>query len=122
MMVMVDMKTRMAARGQDQPPENLRNTRRQRRLQVLKDVNSGRQQMVSVVPSDEKYRAVLKHLPSGIAFRKDGGALWPNDKFTQRRLRDGSVKLEAVKKEEKAEDTKPAASSTSAPRSTAPSA
>jgi hypothetical protein len=115
---MVDMKTRMAARGKDQPPENMRNQRRQRRMQVLKDANSGRQQMVGVVPGDEKYRAVLKHLPSGIAFRKDGGALWPNDKFTQRRLRDGSVKLAPEKKEE----TKPAASSTSAPRSTSPSA
>lgn len=97
---MVDMKTRMAARGQDQPPENLRNQRRQRRLQVLKDARGDRANMVHVVPTDEKHRAVLKHLPSGIAFRKEGGALWPNDKFTQRRLRDGSVKIAQEKKEE----------------------
>ena len=111
---MVDMKTRMAARGQDQPPENLRNTPRQRRLQVLKDARGERANMVHVVPADEKYRGVLKHLPSGIGFRKDGGALWPNDKFTQRRLRDGSVKLEA-QQEEKKDEPKRTTSSAPAP-------
>jgi hypothetical protein len=35
----------------------------------------------------------LKHIPSGIGFRETGPAAWPRDQFTQRRVRDGSVKL-----------------------------
>ena len=94
-------------RGRDQAAasvnENPRNSRRKRRMQVLKDARGDRG-TVRVVPRDEQMRAVLKHQPSGIAFRKEGGVEWPNDRFTQKRLRDGSVKLEPSKKEPSTED------------------
>ena len=48
---------------------------------------------IRVVPVDESKRAILKH-PSGARFRVEGSAEWPNDRFTQRRLADGDVKLE----------------------------
>jgi hypothetical protein len=87
-------------RGRDQAAasvnENPRNSRRKRRMQVLKDARGDRG-TVRVVPRDDAMRAVLKHQPSGIAFRKEGGMEWPNDRFTQKRLRDGSVKLEPKK-------------------------
>jgi hypothetical protein len=47
---------------------------------------------VRVVP-EEKYRKVLKHLPSGIGFSAEGHANWPFDNFTKRRLREGAVKF-----------------------------
>lgn len=49
---------------------------------------------VRVEPTTEAYRDVLKH-PNGMAFRKEGSVEWPFDQFTQRRLRDGSIKIVA---------------------------
>jgi len=48
---------------------------------------------IRVEPRDEDMRRVLKHQPSGIGFRSIGSVEWPDDSFTRRRLRDGSVKL-----------------------------
>ena len=46
---------------------------------------------VRVTPRDDDMRRVLKH-PNGMAFRDDGGSVeWPLDRFTRRRIRDGSV-------------------------------
>jgi hypothetical protein len=101
---MVDVRMRP---GQSQPapeqaPEqakvNPRHARRNRRLQALKDARPVKG-TVRVVPTNDKFRGVLKHIPSGKGFSASGGATWPNDKFTQRRLRDGSVKLEEAKQE-----------------------
>jgi hypothetical protein len=107
---MVDTKTNIAGRsgtrGNDPVNENPRNATRKRRLQVLKDARGDRSS-IRVVPRDDKIRAVLKHQPSGIAFRKEGGAAWPNDRFTQRRLRDGSVKLEPKQEQEDKSQKKP---------------
>lgn len=47
---------------------------------------------VRVVPAKEEYR-VLKHPTTGIAFQPTGSTEWPYDRFTQRRLGDGSIKL-----------------------------
>jgi hypothetical protein len=44
---------------------------------------------VRVVPQ-KKYRAVLKHPRAG-GFPAEGGKEWPDDRFTKRRLADGSV-------------------------------
>jgi hypothetical protein len=44
-----------------------------------------------VEPTEEKWR-VLKH-PSGARFRSSGSAEWPNDDFTHRRLRAGTIRL-----------------------------
>ena len=66
--------------------------RRQDRLAKLKPVRTV-PSTVHVVPTQEEYRGVLKH-PRGQPFRESGGADWPNDRFTTRRLADGSVKLD----------------------------
>jgi hypothetical protein len=53
---------------------------------------------VRVVPADgegftaDDMRRLLKH-PSAGGFRSSGDIEWPNDTFTKRRLREGSVKL-----------------------------
>jgi hypothetical protein len=61
---------------------------------------------VKVDPRDDDVRKYIKHLPSGRGFPASGPALWPNDNFTARRLRDGSVKLA---KEDNKKDEKPKA-------------
>ena len=40
---------------------------------------------IRVVPRNDDMRRVLKHPTSG-GFRASGGATWPNDRFTKRRL------------------------------------
>jgi hypothetical protein len=49
---------------------------------------------VRVEPTNEALRHVLQH-PNGMAFRAQGSIEWPFDRFTQRRLRDGSIKIVA---------------------------
>jgi hypothetical protein len=49
---------------------------------------------IRVVPKDDVLRKLLKHPANGVGFRPEGGIEWPNDRFTQRRLRDGDVMLE----------------------------
>lgn len=116
---MVDMKTSMRGREQSQAQvqvnENPRNANRKRRLQVLKDAHAGRGS-IRVVPKNEKLRAVLKHQPSGIGFRAEGGVEWPNDRFTQRRLRDGDIKIEVAKPQEEKKPEKRASSQQSPER------
>jgi len=38
-------------------------------------------------------RRILKHPVTGMRFRSTGSVEWPNDSFTQRRLRSGSITL-----------------------------
>ena len=45
---------------------------------------------VRVEPANDDLRRVLRH-PRGRGFPDEGAALWPDDTFTHRRLRDGSV-------------------------------
>ena len=52
----------------------------------------GRRPGIRVEPRDDDMRRLLKH-PSGIRFRPEGSVEWPDDQFTQRRIRDGSVKV-----------------------------
>jgi hypothetical protein len=47
---------------------------------------------VRVEPTNEALRHVLRH-PNGMAFRPQGSVEWPLDRWTQRRLRDGSIKV-----------------------------
>lgn len=58
---------------------------------------------VRVEPTEEMYR-VLKH-PNGMAFRPEGSVEWPNDRFTQRRVAEGSIKIveEATGRQERHE-------------------
>jgi hypothetical protein len=45
-----------------------------------------------VWPKDENIRRLIYHpAGSGIRFRKDGPADWPDDSYTARRIRDGDV-------------------------------
>lgn len=48
---------------------------------------------IRVVPANDAMRRLLKH-PSRGAFPRTGGVEWPNDKYTKRRLADGSVTRE----------------------------
>jgi hypothetical protein len=47
---------------------------------------------VRVEPTSEEYRAAIKH-PNGMRFRGQGTAEWPNDRFTQRRIADGAIRI-----------------------------
>lgn len=53
---------------------------------------------VRVVPRDDDVRRLVAHPHAG-AFRAEGGATWPNDRFTTRRLAEGSITLEGEKHE-----------------------
>ena len=54
-----------------------------------------------VIPANEELRRILKH-PNGMPFRSEGSVEWPLDKFTQRRLREGAIKLAEGEKKEAA--------------------
>ena len=54
---------------------------------------------VRVVPTSDALRRVLMH-PSGRKLRATGSTEWPMDKFTARRLAEGSIKIEDGKKED----------------------
>jgi hypothetical protein len=83
---MVDVKTEVMTPGQ----------RAKARLQRAKDMK--KIEGVRVLPNsgegftEEQMRRLLKH-PSAGGFRSTGDIEWPNDTFTKRRLRDGSIKL-----------------------------
>jgi hypothetical protein len=51
-----------------------------------------------VNPKDDDMRRVLKH-PGGIAFPATGSVEWPYDKFTRKRIADGSVTVEDKRQE-----------------------
>jgi hypothetical protein len=53
---------------------------------------------VRVTPANDDMRRLLKHPRAG-GFRSEGSMEWPNDRFTQRRLRDGDIKIEEKKEE-----------------------
>jgi hypothetical protein len=79
-MIMVEVKSQLTSRQQRQAA----------REEQRKAANPG-VPGIRVVPAKEEYR-VLKH-PTGVAFQPTGSTEWPNDRFTQRRLGDGSIKL-----------------------------
>jgi hypothetical protein len=64
-----------------------------------------RRPRVRVVPANETLRKILKH-PTGVAFRDEGAVEWPHDRFTRRRLADGSIKLEEKKEQAKPQHEK----------------
>src|SRR6516165_509491 len=82
---------RRAAMGQRAvPPE---------RLALMKAMN--KIPGVRVVPVREELRSILKH-PNGVRLRREGSVEWPNDRFTQRRIADGDIKIVEPDKEENA--------------------
>lgn len=62
--------------------------------------------MVRVVPNDDAMRRLLKH-PAAGGFRAQGAANWPNDRYTKRRLEEGSIKLESDEKKHEGDKPKP---------------
>jgi len=69
--------------------------RKEARDARLREIKSGAAvPTVKVVPSKEEYRKYLKHGVTGVGFTEQGSVEWPNDQFTKRRIRDGSVALE----------------------------
>ncbi|MCA1452132.1 hypothetical protein I6F35_02745 [Bradyrhizobium sp. BRP22] len=76
--------------------------RKQRQNERLAKLRAFKPKGVRVVPASDELRKVLKH-PNGMGFRPEGSSEWPNDRFTKRRIADGSVTLEqsGMKSEEK---------------------
>jgi hypothetical protein len=73
------------------------------RLKAMREANKIPGIRVEAV-SEEKRS--LKHVPTGRRLRATGSTEWPNDRFTQRRLADGDIKLAEEKLEHA--DEKPA--------------
>jgi hypothetical protein len=69
----------------------VRGQRMRQRMERLRDAAS--RPVIQVVPSNDKMRRLLRHPHAG-GFRAEGGAAWPHDRFTKRRLADGSIKRE----------------------------
>ena len=63
---------------------------------------------VRVEPTSEALRYALRH-PNGMAFRATGDVEWPLDKFTNRRLADGSIRIVADVNPEGRTEQQPAA-------------
>jgi hypothetical protein len=51
---------------------------------------------IRVEPRDETMRRLLRHPKAG-RFRASGSIEWPDDRYTRKRLNDGSIKLAVVK-------------------------
>lgn len=51
-----------------------------------------RRPRVRVEPASDELRRVLRH-PNGMGFRSEGSVEWPMDRFTRRRLAEGSIKV-----------------------------
>jgi hypothetical protein len=74
---------------------------------------------IRVEPRDDDMRRVMKHPRAG-AFRSSGSREWPNDRFTQKRIADGSVKVAAAEEKSVAEDKSRGQERREERRSTAP--
>jgi hypothetical protein len=79
--------------------ENAKNNGMSERAKFLKARNdrvrelTPKRPMLQVEPTKDDYRKYLKH-PNGTKFpQNSGSALWPQDRFTRRRIADGSVKV-----------------------------
>ena len=74
---------------------------RQQRIKARRELMARlmpRYPAVRVNPKDDDMRRLVKH-PSGIAFPATGSVEWPYDKFTRKRLADGSVTVEDKRQE-----------------------
>jgi hypothetical protein len=78
---------------------NPQTPRGQRQQENLERLRANQPQGVRVVPgehpsmSEEQIRKNIKHPRNNITFRSSGSVEWPNDRFTQKQLRAGVVKL-----------------------------
>ena len=72
-------------------PQSERKKRIAARQEMLKS-RSPKARVVRVEPANENLRRILKH-PNGGRFQESGSAEWPLDRFTKKRIADGSVKV-----------------------------
>ncbi|KYK50059.1 hypothetical protein A1D31_22365 [Bradyrhizobium liaoningense] len=70
---------------------SLRGLRTKQRMEVMRSAKAS--QGVRVVPANDDVRRLMKHPGSG-GFPASGAATWPEDRFTKRRLADGSITAE----------------------------
>jgi hypothetical protein len=70
---------------------SLRGLRQRERMEKIREA---RPAGVRVTPANDEMRRLLKHPKSG-GFRKEGSVEWPDDRFTKRRLADGSITRES---------------------------
>jgi hypothetical protein len=75
-------------------------------------------EVVRVEPSTDVLRKAVRH-PRGIGFPPSGAVEWPLDRFTKRRIADGTVKVVGG---EKAEAPKPAQAAPGGPPPPKPTA
>jgi hypothetical protein len=89
---MVDVRTQQ----QPQPELTGRQKARAVRLKLLHENSNAA--TVQVYAGSEEIHALLKH-PNGLRLRGEFGTAseWPYDKFTQRRIADGTLSAKAVK-------------------------
>jgi hypothetical protein len=88
------------------PRDRQLSARKQAQLDRLKRVAAGRRRPgIRVVPANEDLRRVLKH-PNGMGFRPEGSVEWPDDKFTRKRIAEGSVTVEEKHDEHKHDEHK----------------
>ena len=92
---MVDIRTE--TKPQHGKPANPRDAIRAARQRRLRLIQNGKPATIRVFAANEALQEVLRHPTNNIRFR---GALaqgveWPNDSFTQRRIKEGSVLTEA---------------------------
>jgi hypothetical protein len=77
---------------------------RQRKAKMQAELPVG----VRVLPASDDIRRVLKH-PARGGFPEQGGTEWPDDRFTKRRLADGSVTREETEQPQPRSRTTPEA-------------
>ena len=86
------------------PSQRQLSARKQAQLDRLERVAAGRRRPgIRVVPANDDLRRVLKH-PNGMGFRPEGSVEWPDDKFTRKRIAEGSVTVEEKHDEHKHEE------------------
>src|SRR5215469_13804751 len=62
------------------------------RFALMKAANKIPPLRVVPAPGREHLRKILVH-PNGVRLRNEGSTEWPNDRFTQRRIDDGDIKI-----------------------------
>lgn len=107
---MVDMKTETKPQSQNSQisqskPVNPRDAIRERRTRRLRLIAAGKPNTIKVFAANETMREVLRHGGNGMRFRDsiDQGVEWPNDSFTARRIKEGSVRTDGPGSGEMAE-------------------
>ena len=82
--------------------------RRKAQLDRMAKVKKAKEQpRLRISPRDDEMRKLIKHPRAG-AFRSSGSSEWPNDTFTQRRIAEGVVTLEASRDKHGEHHDKPA--------------